>query len=108
MNKEEVYNLLDSGWIYVNTNDDHYFRAVILDRLKKKDILHKDNLTFIKKSHKLYKILSNIGMDTSLYDSMIIIKFWKYDNEIKLNLYSLKVADTLDNVSESILNNTEF
>lgn len=108
MNKEEVYNLLDNGWIYVDTNDDHYFRKVILERLKKRDVIYYDKLLFIKKSPKLYKILKNIGMDTSIYDAMIILTFRKEDDEIKLNLYSLKIADTLDDISERILNNTRF
>jgi hypothetical protein len=108
MNKEEVYNLLDNGWIYVDTNDDHYFRKVILGRLRKRDILYQDKLLFIRKSPRLYKILANIGMDTSIYDAMIILTFRKEGDEIRLNLYSLKIADTLDNISERILNNTRF
>lgn len=108
MNKKEVYELLDNGWIYVNTNDVDYFKKTILDRLEKEDISYNSGKIFIKKSPRLYKILVNIGMQISTYDAMVILTFHKDADKIEINLYSINNPDTLDTVSERILRDNGF
>ena len=108
MDKQEVYNLLDNSWIYIQINDNNdmdYFKNLILKSLNKKDLKYYDNRLFIKKSEKLFNIFKNIGMDTSNYDATIIISFKIIDNnKLKFDFYSLKNAETLDNISEKIIN----
>ena len=107
MDKQEVYNLLNNGWIYIQINDDtnmNYFKDTILKSLNKKDFKYYDNRLFIKKSKKLFNILKNIGMDISNYDATIMLGFKIIDNKLKFDFYSLKNAETLDNISEKIIN----
>lgn len=105
MESKEITDLLDNGWIYIETNDEDYFRKVILNKLKKRDILYYEDKLFIKKSLALYRILKNIGMNLSTYDTIIIFALKKEEDEIKVNLYSLRSADKLDDISKSILKN---
>lgn len=108
MNKEEIYNLLDNGWIYVETNEPDYFKKVILDQLQKEDISYNSGKIFIRKSPRLYKILTNIGMKISTYDSIVILTFHKDADKIEVNLFSINSPDTLSTISEKILKDSIF
>ena len=111
MNIQEIYDLLDHGWVYVRTQDKDnrkYLDKVLLKRLKTKDIKETIHGLFIRKSDKLYKILKNMGMDISIYDSMVIISFLKGNREIQFKLYSLKEGENLYEIANKIINNNDF
>ena len=92
MEVKEIYNMLNNGWIYVIQNEDNFLKNIFFHWLDPKDIRKFNNKIFVKKSEKLYNILKNLGMNISLYDSLIAItiSFNVDERTVKFDLYSLK------------------
>ena len=105
MEVNEVYDLLNNGWIYCIFKDD-YFKKIILKKVK--EVKNIDNKIFIKKSKKVYKILKNIGMETATYDSIVVIVFNKFNMGLKFDLISISNADSLIQISKRIVYNDDF
>lgn len=88
--------MLNNGWVYIIKNENEFFKRMFLELLDKEDIKNIDNKIFIRKTDKLYNILKDLGMDVSLYDSLIAMAFNVYRNTLKFNLYALKNSKDVD------------
>lgn len=96
MEIKEIYDMLNNGWVYIIQNENEFFKRMFLELLDKEDIKNIDNKIFIRKTDKLYNILKDLGMDVSLYDSLIAMAFNVYRNTLKFNLYALKNSKDAD------------
>ena len=111
--KEDIVEMLQSGWIYVipsNKVDKGYFEESFFDHVPKKEKFKFGEGWFIKKSFSLYKKLINMGMpdNSPSYDSCILMAMSRLGNDIRINMFSLKGDDKIDDVAEEIMmNDTE-
>ena len=96
MEIKEIYDMLNNGWVYIIQNENEFFKRRFLELLDKEDIKNIDNKIFIRKTDKLYNILKDLGMDVSLYDSLISIDFNVHRNILKFNFYALKNSINAD------------
>ena len=88
MKEEEIYNLLNSGWIYCEY--DPYFEDVFFSHLKEKKRFGKSY--FVRKGKGLFDRLVNLGMkkDSSSYDSCVVMFLTKKGDQVTVSLMSLK------------------
>jgi hypothetical protein len=97
--ENEIYNLLNSGWIYCVVRNDYYGK--ILNQFETTKV---ENMVFVKKSEKLYYVLKNLGVNPDTYDSIVIIIFDKTDTDFKINVYSLGNGKKLKEITQDIIN----
>lgn len=102
MEAQEIYNLLDNGWVYCDYSD-LYFENAFFSHIPKKYVMRIDGSTFIKKSRKLYSILKNWGADMDRYDSIVMIYLHRDKNMRKIvDVYSLRRSEILKEIAERI------
>lgn len=102
MEVKKIYNLLDTGWIYVKFEDDYFNNAFVLN-IPKKYVKKIDNYIFVKKSKSVYGLLEILGMDMTQYDSTIIINMNKVNGKIMIDYESLQIPENLLKISQMIL-----
>lgn len=108
--EKDIEDLLQSGWIYVNIeNEADYFLSSLFSKLPSDEIFNYGRGLFVKKSEKLYKRLTIIGMseDSGAYDSCVIMYLKKDGKDVILNLLSLKESSNLEKIANAILNDSK-
>lgn len=88
MDEEQIYNLLDSGWIYCKY--DPYFEKAFFRHVKKKKKFGKGGY-FVLKTQRLYDWLVSLGMpeNTEEYDRCIILIMNRYGDDGMVKMHSL-------------------
>ena len=86
--KEEIYRLLDSGWIYCVY--DSYFEDTFFAHVK--DKRRYGNGYFVRKGKSLFDRLVSLGMlkDSRSYDSCVVMFMRKKEERIAIDLMSVK------------------
>ncbi len=109
MDEKEIYNLLDSGWIYcVPLNN--YYEDSFFKHISTRDKIKFGKGYFVRKTKSLYERLVSIGMpgDSDGYDSCVVIFMDKKGSDGIFNLMSLresgdKAMTNLTEVARNIL-----
>ncbi len=105
MNNKEIYDLLNSGWIYCEF--DPYFEDAFFSHVRDKKLLGRGY--FVRKNKSLFDRLVSIGMPSgsTSYDSCVVMFLQKTKDKVSFIMLSLKESgsegeEKLKKVSEDI------
>lgn len=104
MEFKKIYNLLDTGWIYVKFNNE-YFNKAFISHIPKKYVKKIDNYIFVKKSKSVYESLNIMGMNMEEYDSIVLIDLKKENDKISIDYETIDIPENLLNITKRILDN---
>ncbi len=106
MEQKEIYNLLDSGWIYCVPPDQYYERS-FFRHIPPKEKIRFGKGYFVKKSKVLYERLVALGLpkDSESYDSCIVLFMEIRENKGVFNLMSLKQSGDMEKSLNNVVKN---